>query len=68
MLYMSRWSCLYFGQLINECLYVCLCLSENRTDTCELHAFDLIITITDTCPWKQTADMTLGDTGKESTE
>ena len=47
MLYMSRWSCLYFGQLINECLYVCLCLSENRTDTCELHAFDLIITITD---------------------
>lgn len=63
---MSRLLCLYFDQLINSC--VCVYLSEIRIDTYVLHAFDLIITITGTCLWKHPADVTLEDTGKESTE
>ena len=66
MLYMSRLLCLYFDQLILVC--VCICLSENRIDTYVLHAFDLIITNPGTCHWKHPANVTLEDTGKESTE
>lgn len=63
-LLLSTWGCRGMSGHQEEIIS----LPSQRIDTYVLHAFDLIITITGTCRWKHPADMTLEDTGKESTE